>query len=91
MSPSAKLSCLCSLLAVSQFGVVGYMYERWKRAQSYRPFPPVLNWWFYFVLPFRYLKVGLQEKDRKAPVVFGVYWLLWAAMIWLGFLAKARS
>ncbi|MBR4189325.1 MAG: hypothetical protein IKQ55_05120 [Kiritimatiellae bacterium] len=91
MSPSAKLSCLCFLLAVSMLGLDGYMYERWKRAQTYRPLDLISAFGLVFVQPFRYLKLGLEEKDRKAPLVFGAHWLLFAAVIWLALLAKARS
>lgn len=88
LGPSAKLPWLCFLSWVILFGVDGYMFERWKRTQPYRPL--LMGIEFLFVLPFRYLKLGLQEKDLKAPLVFGVHWLLLAAAIWLMFLG-ARS
>ncbi len=81
LGPAAKRMWLCFLLWVVLYGVDGYMFERWKRTQPYRPL--VLGIEILFVLPFRYLKLGLQEKDLKAPLVFGVHWLLLAAAIGL--------
>ena len=89
LGPSAKLAWLCFLSWVILFGVDGYMFERWKRTQPYRPL--LMGIEFLFVQPFRYLKLGLEEKDRKAPLLFGAHWLLFAAVIWLALLAKARS
>ena len=88
LGPAAKLTWLWFLTCLILLGVDGYMFERWKRTQPYKPL--LMGIENLFVLPFRYLKLGMQEKDLKAPLVFGVHWLLLTAAIWLMFLV-ARS
>ena len=90
-NPAKLLWLLWFLLVVSVLGVAGYMCERWKRAQPYRYDWMLSAFALHFVLPFRYLKDGLKEKDGKAPVVFGVFWVLLAAAIWVGCLAAGKE
>ena len=92
MGNSAKLLWVgWFLLVVSVLGVAGYMCERWKRAQPYGRDDWISAFELLFVLPFKYLKNGLEEKDGKAPVVFGVFWVLLAAAIWVGCFAAGKE
>ena len=97
MGNSANLVGIYLLLGIPLLGLYAYMFDRWRKwAQPGGKTDDGLVSAFGFlagflILPFWYLKIGLKEKDGKAPVVFGVYWVLLAAAIWLGSLAMEKG
>jgi len=92
MGNSANLLGLYLLLGIPLAGLYAYMYDRaqpeGRADEGVMSAFGLLRW--IWVLPFWYLKGGLKAKDIKAPIVFGVYWILLASAIWLGSLATKQ-